>query len=478
MKFLTKNAIAIILVSLFFGFAACEDPKINEGNDAEFTHFEFVYMIDTPMIDRANKTIIAKIDSVVNVTNLTPSFVLTNGATAYIKNVEQKSGVTENDFSTIVTYTIVSENKKTVNEWKVIITRELGQGSIDYTDYEFNKNVSFQPGIYYMNGNITIANKIYFMLNPGVTIILGENSKFTVGNQACFMARGTSSEPIIFTSETSEWAGFIFNDVDEAEFHYCKFDNAGQTGSQFMQVNNNSNIGILHSEFKNINCTGILLDNNTTFRVFDNNTLINVGSDDGCYPIRFKTINSTSNLGENNSIITDKGIYIENGTITSSITLFGQTCPYIFEGDIRTSSVTDMTFFISNGVTIYMNDGKGIYIGNSKMLFKAEGTEAKPVIFKGNTTENIPGFWNGFTLNLNILEGSNFTYCHINDAGNGLDAGAIKCDKTKYSNLTIQHCNIKNTKSHGIYLTMGSDAKILNNNIEVEPPFKEIKQED
>ena len=475
MKISEKKAIAILIASLFFGLYSCDTSIIPEGNDAEFTHFEFVYMQNSPIIDRANNTIYAEIDSVVDVSSLITSFVLTHGATAYIESTVQQSGISENDFTRIVEYKIVSENKSTVNNWRVTISK-ISVPQQNNTDFTFASNTSIPAGTYYMNGTITIADNVYFVLQPGVKIILGPDAKFSVGNKACFIAKGTAEQPIIFTSETSKWDGFVFNNTDEVEFQYCKFDNAGKQNLQFIKVNN-SNIGISYSEFTNIGCTCFLLDNNSAFRVFDNNILTDVAHNDNAYPIVFNSINSASNIGENN-IISSKGILITNGMITNNITLIGQTCPYVLEDDIRCTNV-DVTFFIRSGVTILMNEGKEIFLGNSRMVFKAEGTETKPIIFKGNSAETVAGFWKGFSINGYILPGSNFTHCQVYDAGNGSNTGAIKCDRTDLSRLTIQNCMIKNTKSHGIYFTKNSNAKLNgNNNIIVASPYQEIFYEE
>jgi len=469
-KLIKKNSIVVSLLSvLLLITASCYEPGIPEGNDADFTHFEFIYMLDTPVINKEYKTIYAQIDSIADITTLSPAFVLTHGATAYIENIVQKSGVSENNFSTIVEYKIVSENRNTVNYWKIYIYQ------VDIpreTDTGYYRNTRIFPGTYKINGNITIGDNVYFDVSPGVNFIMGPNSKFVVGRGARFIANGTLNNPITFTTEEGNtWDGFIFNGIDEADFHFCRFENGGQQGSQFMQINN-SVVGVMNSEFENINCTGFLLDNTSTFRVFDNNTLTNVATNDG-YPIIFNSINGVSNLGNNNKINTSKGILIKDGTIRSNVTLTGQTCPYIVENDI-TSAVSDITFFIRSGVKILMNSNKGIYVGNTKMVFKAEGTETNPVIFRGN--EDIAGYWQGIHIGGNILAGSNITHCHILYAGNGNNTGAIKCDKTDESKITIQNCKINNTNSHGIYFTLNSKAKLVDteDKIYVLPPFLPI----
>ena len=464
MKFLTKNAIAILLVSSFLLLNSCEDPVLPVGNDADFTHFEFVYMLGNAKIDKTSKTIEAEINAIEDLSSLIPTFVLTQGATAYINNVVQKSGISENDFSTIVEYKIVSENGATVNNWKVIIYQKYVPN--DPINTTFVKNQMIYPGTYNLDGEIKIADSIYLGLQPGVKLILGPNAKFIFGKDSRFVAKGNKDSTIIFTSETADWSGFVFNNVDEAEFQYCKIENVGQTSSQLMEINN-SIIGITNSVFNNIGCTGFVLNNSSTFRVFDYNTLNNVGSDAGQHPIVFYSINNASNLGINNKITnTDatKGILIKDALASNNITLIGQDCPYVFEKDIECSSLAEITFFITNGVTIIMNEGKGIALGCSKTLFKVEGTENSPVVIKGK--ENTPGFWRGITINKDVLAGSNITHCKILNAGNDVNKGAICCDGTDEVKLKIQNCYIAHTKSNGIYFKKGATATLIKNTFE------------
>jgi len=108
----------LFLLTLFIFFNSCKSEDIPEGTEADFTHFEFVYIItDTDCrkiaeINRRTKTIFAEIDGIADLKNLRPVFVLTHGATAYINNIKQTSGESANDFSTIVEYIVVSADGK------------------------------------------------------------------------------------------------------------------------------------------------------------------------------------------------------------------------------------------------------------------------------------------------------------------------------------------------------------------------------
>ena len=465
MKFLTKNAIVIVFISLLFISTFCVEPILPEGEDAEFTHFEFVNMVGDTKIDRNKRTIVSQISDIADVENLIPTFVLTHGATAYIEDVVQKSGVSENDFSQIVNYKIVSGNRKNITYWEVAIVTvpDLKQ---QQDDYEFTRGAILPEGIYNFKGDVRVADSVCVIIEAGAKIILAENAKITIGKDAWFIVNGTYGKPIEFTSDTENWCGFVFNNVKEVEFSFCNFANAGQPSSNFMQING-SNIGILNCNFNNITYTGFVLDANSTFRVFDNNNLNNVASEDG-HPIVFNSINSASNLGENNTITntdTTKGILIKDGTIINSITLIGQNCPYIIETDV-TCNINDVTLFIRNGVKIIMNNNNKIIVGNNdkKMLFKAEGTASSRVVFQGK--DNSAGIWEGISIGSSILAGSNLTNCDILYAGNGDNSGAIRCHGTNINILTIQNCSIKHANSHAIYFTKGSFAKLIDNDFD------------
>jgi hypothetical protein len=458
--------ICIISFSFIVFLPGCDEPDIPFMVDADINHFEFANMVDSAIINKLGRTIYAELDEAERLDSVIPSFVLSDGATAFVNNVEQISGVSHLNFSTTVTYKIVSGDKNHSAEWKVTIAKRYVEHQSDFSG-ELTSNLVLSAGTYLVKEDVIVNQGIYFAIEPGVTIQFAPCTKIIFNDNDLFTAKGTASNPIRFINANSSaddpnasWGGIEFNN-SSAELEHCEFVNGGCNNAPMVYLHNTT-LGIKNSSFQNSKYTGIYLDNNSTFRTFINNQMNNCGElEDGCYPIYFTNFNKIVNLQGGNNIQTSKGIFIENSNMTNSITLIGQTCPFIFQDNI-TSSVSGLAFFLQPGVSILMKEGKGISIGNSASIkFIAQGSVEHPVNFMGET--NIPGCWEGISLGGQTISGSFFEFCNINYAGNGENSGAIKCMNTTTEKLSITNCKISNTNSHGIFFGAGASATMEGN---------------
>ncbi|MDR2292548.1 MAG: DUF5018 domain-containing protein, partial [Prevotellaceae bacterium] len=73
-------------------------------------------------INSANKTVNVVMPAGSDVTNLTATFTISEGATITVSGTPQVSGTTANDFTNPVTYTIVSQDGNTTNNWTVTVS--------------------------------------------------------------------------------------------------------------------------------------------------------------------------------------------------------------------------------------------------------------------------------------------------------------------------------------------------------------------
>jgi hypothetical protein len=458
--------ICIISFSFIAFLSGCDDTDIPFMVDADINHFEFANMVDSAKINKLARTIYAELDEAENIETVIPSFVLSHGATAYVNDVEQISGVSPLNFSKTITYKIVSGDKSYSAEWEVTIAKRYVEHQSDFSG-ELTTNLVLSAGTYLVKEDVIVNQGIYFAIEPGVIIQFAPCTKIIFNDNDLFTAKGTAANPIRFMSANSSiddpnasWGGIEFNN-SSAELEHCEFVNGGCNNAPMIYLHNTT-LGIKNSSFQNSKYTGIYLDNNSTFRTFINNQMSNCGEFvDGCYPIHFVDFNKIVNLQGGNNIQTSKGIFIEKSNMTNSITLIGQTCPFIFQDNI-TASVSGLAFFLQPGVSILMKEGKGINIGNSSTIkFIAQGSAEYPVNFMGET--NTPGCWEGISLGGETLTGSFFEFCNINYAGNGGNSGAIKCMNTSTDKLSITNCKISNTNSHGIYFGSGASATMEGN---------------
>lgn len=107
--------------SRFQSFSIAEPPL---RNDAELTSFGFVGQVaDSLSIsdDSINFYFIEDIDA----TQLTPNFEISDGASAFVRQVEQTSGVGVRDFSSPVVYQIMSEDESVLKEMTISVFEEF-----------------------------------------------------------------------------------------------------------------------------------------------------------------------------------------------------------------------------------------------------------------------------------------------------------------------------------------------------------------
>jgi len=105
----------------------------------------------TTVIDAANHKVEVTVPAGSDVTSLVATFTLSEGATAKIGNVAQVSGVTANNFTNPVTYTVLAEDATTTQDWVVTVT------ILDGVNENLQANVKVYPnptsGIVTIEGN-------------------------------------------------------------------------------------------------------------------------------------------------------------------------------------------------------------------------------------------------------------------------------------------------------------------------------------
>jgi hypothetical protein len=91
-----------------------------QSSEAAITAFSFAEQVGDATIDTDNHSIAIDVENT-DATALVATFTLSDGAEAKIGDVVQESGVTTNDFTSPVTYTVIAENGTSV-DWTVNVT--------------------------------------------------------------------------------------------------------------------------------------------------------------------------------------------------------------------------------------------------------------------------------------------------------------------------------------------------------------------
>jgi hypothetical protein len=121
----------------YWGFGI-DDVTIREiSSETDFLTYSFPENFEPSDIDAVNHTIDVIVGNGTDLSELTANFTLSEGASAEISGVEQVSGVTENDFTSAVTYTVTAEDGVTTQAWVVTVTEAPINTDTDFLTYTF-----------------------------------------------------------------------------------------------------------------------------------------------------------------------------------------------------------------------------------------------------------------------------------------------------------------------------------------------------
>ncbi len=125
----------------------------NHHSKANIVSFSFAEQLAPSTINTSAKTISINVDGVLDLMDLTASFELSYGAEAAIGSTVQTSGVTSNDFTNPVVYSILAEDSTTTQDWTVTVILGCSDDVVDLTEeacgsYDFDGDIIISSGIY------------------------------------------------------------------------------------------------------------------------------------------------------------------------------------------------------------------------------------------------------------------------------------------------------------------------------------------
>ncbi len=126
---------------------------------ADITSFRLDEQTQQSVIDEADKTILTYVANGIDRSTLIPTFYLSTGATAKVGATPQQSGVTANDFTAPVVYSVTSEDGLTTTDWTITVS--VINGIADNT-LASNANVFPNPsnGQFSVELNMPVSGKI------------------------------------------------------------------------------------------------------------------------------------------------------------------------------------------------------------------------------------------------------------------------------------------------------------------------------
>ncbi|MGE4287512.1 MAG: lamin tail domain-containing protein [Salinivirgaceae bacterium] len=104
------------------------------SDETDITAFSFTEQTGAATIDAVAHTVAVDVAYGTNVTNLIATFELSAGATAAVGATAQESGISANDFSSDLTYTITAQDGLTTQDWTVSVSEEIPSTDATLTD--------------------------------------------------------------------------------------------------------------------------------------------------------------------------------------------------------------------------------------------------------------------------------------------------------------------------------------------------------
>ena len=469
-KFNLKNVATLVACfTVCIMLASCEltEDEFLE-TEANFITFTFPGIEGLAAINVDALTITAKASGETDLTKIVPFFTLSPGAKATVGGVPQESGVSQNNFSTPVTYSVISEDTKTNNAWTVTISKDGGPGvdpddAVELTSAMINHTEAvLVKGAYLCKSNLTLAGGNKLTISPGVIIFFSANAGLTIDANARIIANGTATDSIFFTSAKTisdrapgDWYGINVNGGVDCEFSFCVFE-YGSGGSSW------ANTGLLrisatkakvdNNRFSHSKYSGIYLYGAAAgFNSFAGNKLYSCGeTETNAYPIESEGgLGCLDGMGVN-TIITAKGIGVSGGNINSAVLLSPGETPIVFTRSPSVRSGGILT--VAAGSTVKFAPNVQLEVQEGGQII-AEGEVSKRIIFTSSvpiTPTNPTERWRG--ININNAAGCKFNYCDFeNGSGSGYweYTGMLRLSGCRAS---VTNSTFTNARYSGIYL--------------------------
>ncbi|NOZ46889.1 MAG: hypothetical protein GXO79_08910, partial [Chlorobi bacterium] len=135
------------------------EGQLSSEND--FISYLFAQSTEISVINTNNNTIVSTVAGGTDLTNLVAVFSLSDGATAYINDVEQVSGTTENDFSNLVIYNVIAEDG-TAQMWVVDVNITGVEQLANYDNIKLYPNPN--SGLFTLKIDLPESNKCYYYI--------------------------------------------------------------------------------------------------------------------------------------------------------------------------------------------------------------------------------------------------------------------------------------------------------------------------
>jgi hypothetical protein len=327
-------------------------------------------------------------------------------------------------------------------------------------DYIIKSQVMFQT-----NSKLTIE--------PGTEIVF-ENGGSLVLNKSTLTAIGSASAHIVFRGQNDTpgfWKSIKFYGNTDNAMAFCDVLNAGAyTSGEFAIYGGGSVIvgnGLGDAALSLENCKigtsssyGIFLHDESKLNAFSGNSITNCNYVAYCDANALGQFNGAGNQVPDN---VHNQIVCRGGEIHDKALWPALTASILFEDD--TFIYNEVS--IEPGAVLLFESNQAIVLkkgANSNTKLFAEGTPAKPIVFRGAVTQK--GYWLGMLIESGVTR---MSYCNLSDAGQlvgsnvpyNTPSGSIWIwNEFDGVTVSIQHCQITNGWSNGITIRQNTASSV------------------
>ena len=125
---------------VIFGTDTVTNNVAQLSSETDILTYSFAEQTGAANIDTATHTVEIEVVYGTNLTALVATFTLSAGASAEVSGVPQVSGVTANDFTSPVTYTIIAEDS-TTQDWLITVTEYIPNSENDIISFGFPEQI-------------------------------------------------------------------------------------------------------------------------------------------------------------------------------------------------------------------------------------------------------------------------------------------------------------------------------------------------
>ena len=211
---------------------------IEPNHETDILAYSFAEQYSPAVIDDVNHTVDIEVDNGTDLANLVATFTLSNGATADIGGTPQVSGVTANDFTNPVTYTVTAEDGTTTQDWVITVTEHQLNNETDILTYSFPEETG--PAVI-DNGGHTVTIEVAYgtdVTNLIATFTLSQGATATIGAtpQVSGVTANNFSAPVVYTvtaengTDNQFWIISVTVAPASAETDILTYSFAEQTG--------------------------------------------------------------------------------------------------------------------------------------------------------------------------------------------------------------------------------------------------------